>query len=74
MSVHAKSKKRARRDRDAAPMPRFPTTRNSSRPRFAVHADVLITKDRALLDLARRVPFASHAKGFAELNANADQP
>ena len=44
-------------------------------PALAVHADILITKDRALLDLARRVPFRILTpKGFAELSANADQP
>ena len=73
MSVHAKSKT-ALGGTATLPLCRDPEDQKFLETALAVHADILITKDRALLDLARRVPFRILTpKGFAELNANADQ-
>jgi len=73
MSVHAKSKTVG----GAATLPlcRDPEDQKFLETALAVRADILITKDRALLDLARRVPFRILTPAaFAALNANAPQP
>jgi putative PIN family toxin of toxin-antitoxin system len=72
MSVHAKSKTAG----GAATLPlcRDPDDQKFLETALAVHADILITKDRALLDLARRVPFRILTPAaFAELDVNGPQ-
>lgn len=73
MSVHVKSKSL---DGTATlPLCRDPDDQKFLETAYAVHADLLITKDKALLELARRVPFRILTPaGFAALNANAAQP
>jgi len=73
MSVHAKSKTAG----GAATLPlcRDPDDQKFLETALAVRADILITKDNALLDLARRVPFRILTPAaFAALNLNAPQP
>lgn len=73
MSVHVKSKILG--GTATLPLCRDPDDQKFLETAFAVHADILITKDRALLDLARRVPFRILTpSAFAALNANAAQP
>lgn len=72
MSVHAKSKTAL--GTATLPLCRDPDDQKFLETALAVHADILITKDRALLDLSRRVPFRILTpKDFAALHANADQ-
>jgi putative PIN family toxin of toxin-antitoxin system len=74
MSVHVKSK-RAAGGTATLPLCRDPDDQKFLETALAVHADILITKDRALLDLARRVPFRILTPAaFAELGANAPYP
>ena len=73
MSVHAKSKTVG----GAATLPlcRDPDDQKFLETALAVRADILITKDKALLDLARRVPFRILTPAaFAALDVNAPQP
>jgi uncharacterized protein len=73
MSVHAKSKSAA--GSATLPLCRDPDDQKFLETALAVHADILITKDKALLDLARRVPFRILTPAaFAALEANAHQP
>src|SRR6195256_1359558 len=55
MSVHAKSKTAG--GTATLPLCRDPDDQKFLETALAVHADVLITKDQMLLELARRVPF-----------------
>ncbi len=55
MSVHAKSKGPGATA--TLPLCRDPDDQKFLETALAVHADMLITKDKALLDLVRRVPF-----------------
>ena len=73
MSVHAKSKTPG--GTATLPLCRDPDDQKFLETALAVHADILITKDQALLELARRVPFRILTPAaFAQLNANAPQP
>jgi len=70
MSVHVKSK-------SAGGGATLPLCRDPEDQKFleTALADILITKDKALLELARRVPFRILTPAaFAELNADAPEP
>jgi len=72
MSVHAKSKLAG--GTATLPLCRDPDDQKFLETALAVHADILVTKDNALLDLARRVPFRILTPGaFAALEADARQ-
>ena len=72
MSVHAKSKTHG--GTATLPLCRDPDDQKFLETALAVHADILITKDKALLELDRRVPFRILTPAaFAEQNANAPQ-
>ena len=74
MSVHVKSKS-AGGGTATLPLCRDPDDQKFLETALAVHADILITKDRALLDLARRVPFRILTPAaFAELAIDAPHP
>jgi uncharacterized protein len=73
MSVHAKSKSAGATA--TLPLCSDPEDQKFLETALAVRADILITKDRALLELARRVPFRILTPaGFAELKVDAPQP
>jgi uncharacterized protein len=73
MSVHPKSKTAA--GTATLPLCADPEDQKFLETAFAVRADILITKDKALLDLARRVPFRILTPAaFAALGINAPQP